>query len=128
MFASALCLAPAGTCHLCALLVPHSRASVLPGRDPLYTSGSSDFTPGDPDFVAATQEIPLDYLVLEARGACSPGSYGTVTFGERVFGRIPLPRHCIDRRLKDTPTHSEKESYLLVMGFVLRGSLLLWHT
>lgn len=40
-------------------------------------------------FVATTKGTPLNYL--EARGACIPGSLGSVKQKDRVLGRLPAP-------------------------------------
>lgn len=39
--------------------------------------------------MSCAQGSPLDLLALEARGACDPGSHGTVNIGESVLGRSP---------------------------------------
>ena len=65
-------------------------------------------------FAAATQGTLFDCLALESREACVPGSHATVTIGETVLGRLPLPEHCTDSRLKHTPRFSEKEADLLI--------------
>ena len=57
---------------------------------------------GDPVFVAATLDIPLDHLALEARGALVPGSHDTKTIRETAFGRIPLSGHSTHSRLEHT--------------------------
>lgn len=56
----------------------------------------------------------LDHLALEAKMACVPGSHGTVTMGDTVPDRLPLPGHRTDSRLKQTPSLLEKEACLLV--------------
>lgn len=47
-------------CHLCTLTLPCSRAPLPPRREHLHSSS-------DPIFVATTQGIPLDHLVMEVR-------------------------------------------------------------
>lgn len=77
-------------------------------------SGALVFTHGAPAFVATTKGTTLNFLALEAREACIPGSHGTGTIRETVPGRLPLPGCCTDSKLKHTPSISEKEAYLLV--------------
>ena len=60
------------------------------------------FMLGDSVF-AATQKTPFNQLELDTRGACIPGSHGMVTIRESVVGRLPLPRHCTESRLKTPP-------------------------
>lgn len=47
------------------------------------------FMSGSPVFVATTQGMLLDYLALEAGGACIPGFFGTTAIGETILGRLP---------------------------------------
>ena len=42
---------------------------------------------------AATQETPLDHLVLRTRRACIHESHRTVATGEMVLGRLPPLGH-----------------------------------
>ena len=72
---------------------------------------------GDPVFMFATQRTPLDHLALAVRGACVPGSHGTVTIGETVLGRLPLSGHHTDSWLKHIPSLSENVAYLFVQEF-----------
>ena len=39
--------------------------------------------------------------------------YNVRNIRETVFGRLPLPRYCTDRSLKQSPSLSVKQSYLL---------------
>ena len=75
---------------------------------------------GDLVFVAVTQGKPLDRLALEAGGLEFLGAMG-LTVRETGLGRLPLPGHCADRRLKQTPSLSEKEAYMLVQELWSEG-------
>lgn len=44
-----------------------------------------------------------------------------LTFRETVLGRLSLPGHCKDRRLKHTISLSKKEAYLLVQDLWPEG-------
>ena len=77
---------------------------------------------GDPVFVAATQGKPSDHLALEAGGLVFLGPMG-LTIGETVLGRLPLPGHCTDSKLKHTPRLSEKEAYMLVQELWSEGQV-----
>lgn len=68
-----------------------------------HTSCDPIFMSGDPAFVAPTQGMPLDCLVLEGDGICVLGSHGTVIIGDSVLGRLPPPGPHADSRLKHTP-------------------------
>lgn len=59
-----------GSYHLCAHPLLSSRVPVSPGRELSHTSGALIF-------VAASQGMFLNCLVLETREACVPGSMGT---------------------------------------------------
>ena len=84
-------------------------------------SGAPVFISGALVYVAAAQEIPLKCLALVARGACVPGSHGTVAIGETVPRRLPSLGYCTHSRLKQTPSLSLKEAYLFVLEFWLCG-------
>lgn len=57
---------------------------------------------------------PLDFLVLRAR-ASVPGLHGTITIRKTVLAKLPPLRHCIDSRLKHTPSIPVKKNNLLVL-------------
>lgn len=63
--------------------------------------------------MAATEGTPLDHLDLKARGACDLGTHEIVTIRGTILGRLPLPGHCTDSRLKHVPSVSEKEAYVI---------------
>ena len=66
-------------------------------------------------FAAATQEMPLQCLALDAGGRAAGvlGSPRIATTGETDCGRLPPPGHCTDSRLKHSPHLSEEQAYLL---------------
>lgn len=61
------------------------------------------FTSGDLVFMAAMQGTPQSHLALEVRRTCVPESCRAGTFRDSVLGRLPLPGHFTDSRLKHTP-------------------------
>ena len=67
-------------------------------------------------FVVAPQGMPLDCLVLMASRACFPEFHGMVINREMVLGKLPLPRHCADSRLKHIPSLYVIEVYLLLLA------------
>lgn len=50
----------------------------------------------------------------EGQGACVLGSHGAVKIRETVLGRLSLPGHCTERKLRHSPSFYQKEAYLLV--------------
>lgn len=66
-------------------------------------------------FVAATQRILLDYLILEGMEACVPGSHWALTIRETFLHRLALPGHCPNSGLKYNSRLSVKKVYLLVL-------------
>lgn len=105
----------------------------LSRRPPLSFSGlvcgpsSSTHVTGALVFVAVTQGTPLDYLALETRGACIPGPMGLYKL-EAVFGRLPAPRHCMDRRLNTLSFFLSKRLGGLSWTFSTEDKLQVWHT
>ena len=93
----------AGRCHLCAILLPHSKSLVPPGNKLVHPSGV-------PIVVAAAQGIPLGCLALVARGAYAGGTHKTVTNGKRVLNQLPCPRHN-KRQLTGMPSLSVRKVY-----------------
>ena len=61
------------------------------------------FISGVPVFVAASQEIPLECLALEARGSCAPGYHGNVTIGDS--SRLTTTPRALHR--EQTETHPQ---------------------
>lgn len=51
-----------------------------------------------------------------------PGYHGTIEIRETVCGRLPHPRHCMDRRLKHTPSLSEIRVLLACFGSLAIGA------
>lgn len=84
------------------------------------------FIAGDLVLAVADQGIPLDHLALVAKGACVPGSHGTVTIGEMGCDRLLPLGHHTDSWLKHTPSLSVKEPTCLSWSFRLRGRLQAW--
>lgn len=74
-------------------------------------------------FVAATQRLPLGHLALEAQGTCISRSHGTTAVSKIVLGKISLPGHCTDNRLKHTSGHTKNRPIFLSRTFDLRGRL-----
>lgn len=70
--------------------------------------------------MSCAQGSPLDLLALEARGACDPGSHGTVNIGESVLGRSP-PHGAAQIADKHTSGLSMKEAYLLALELQPKG-------
>lgn len=80
----------------------------------LHVLGAQIFMPSVLVFAAAAQKTSLDLMALEARGACIPGSYGTVIIRQTFLSWLPRPRVLTDKRLKHTLSLSLKEAYVLV--------------
>lgn len=74
-------------------------------------------------FAAATQEMPLQCLALDAGGRAAGvlGSPRIATTGETDCGRLPPPGHCTDSRLKHTPSLLVKRVHSLVLEFQPEG-------
>lgn len=70
-------------------------------------------------FVSAAQSIRLDYLTLVASSTYIFESHGTVTNEETVLGW--LPQGIAHSRLKQTPSLSVKEAYLIVLELQQEG-------
>lgn len=101
---NAICVLPicpmsASGYHFLALLL-YCIVLLSSGEEVLHNTGALVFTFGDMIFTAATQRKTCDQLV---RGACIPGSQGTVTIIETVLGRLPFPGHHTDSRLNTLP-------------------------
>lgn len=79
------------------------------------------FMSGNPGFVASTKGTPLDCLVLEAKGSCSPGPR-IARIKEIVLGRLLLPGHCTDSRLKYTAVFLKRKPNYLYRSFDIRGN------
>lgn len=77
-----------------------STAPVFPRGKLLHMSGAPVFMSGDLGFVAATQEMPFAHLSLEVKETFILCSHMTVRSGKTVLGRITLPEHCMDSKLK----------------------------
>lgn len=65
-------------------------------------------------------------LVFGGQGSCGLGSHRTVTIGETVLDCLEVVLdyhswHCIDCRLKHTPSLYVKETYLLVQDLGSEG-------
>ena len=116
-----LCLIPASRHSIHALPLLPPREPVSPRRELLHTCGVQVFIYGAPVSVAATQGLPFDYLALEARGACNPGSHRTVTIRETVLSTLPPPGHSTESRLKHSFSLSVKEAYPLVQELQPEG-------
>ena len=66
-----------------------------------------------PVFVVAAQEMPLDRWFLVARGACGPGSHGTVTIKERESSWLATTSGALHRQQPETRPYSFSERALL---------------
>lgn len=124
-----------GGCHFCTPFMPHSSQWIpspcFPTAGLLSTSISYRGTYTHIwcfVFVDAMQTIPLDYLALVSMETCIPGSHGCVTIGETVLDRLPHTEHCIDSRLKYTPSILWKRLTCSFWSFSIRGRLQIWHT
>lgn len=71
-----------GQCYFRTLYLPYSRVPISPGGELLHISGASEF-------VAATQEMNNDFLVMVASGVWIHGWHGTVTKKEKILSRLP---------------------------------------
>lgn len=98
-----------------------------PRGELLHMSGTLVFMSGDPVFMAVPQRTPLDCLTLEAKQSCIPCPT-TATIRETVLGRLPLPGHYTDSRLKYTPVFLRKRPICLYRSFDLKGRLPVWQT
>lgn len=81
---------------------------------------------GAPAFMAVTQGSPSITEHSVTSRACVPGSHGTLTIQGMVLGRLSLPGHCTDSRLKDTPSLCDRPTCLF-RSFSLRDRLLVWY-
>lgn len=63
----------------------------------------------------------LSRLAQVSRGTCIPGTHGTITIEETIFGRLPPPGHCTDSQLNHTLSLPVKKAYLLVLDFQPKG-------
>lgn len=64
--------------------------------------------------------MPCNCLSLGASGVVIPGSHGTVTTGDAVFGQLPSPGHSTSRK-KPIPSFSVKKVYLLGLELQAEG-------
>lgn len=64
-------------------------------------------------YVATTQGMTLDHLLLVAREANKPKSHRTI--GEIVLGWLPSSGHCTGQQTETHPSLFVKETYLLVL-------------
>lgn len=71
---------------------------------------------------AATQRMPLNHLALVARGACIPGSHGSVAIEEIVLERLSSPGHFADRRLRHNAQYFCEGGLFACLGASARGS------
>ena len=92
-----------------------------------YLPEGSLYTSGVWAFIAATQGMPLDYLALEASGACVPGAQRTVRIGETLLGRPP-PRALHRQQTETSPVFLGKRTICLSRSYSLKGKLQVWHT
>lgn len=61
------------------------------------------------------------YPALVTQGACVLGFCGIVTIGETALGRLPLPQHCPDTKLKHIQSFCEKDLFTCP-GDLARGA------
>lgn len=117
-----------GGCHF-ALSLCHAQSARISRRGALIGAWYPGvILSGAPVFAVAMQGTALEYVVLEARGTCVPGSHGTVTIRGTILGRLPPPGHCTDSKLKHDPSLPLKDAYLLSWSFSLKDRLQVCHT
>ena len=99
----------AGRCHLRALPLPCSSSPVTPEKECIPSSGT-------PILPAEAHGTNLGCLVLVTNGACTSGSHGSPTKGERFLKQLPPPEH--KRQQTKVPSLSVKEAYYLIFKAV----------
>lgn len=93
--------------YICALSLPCSRAPVSPGGECLCISGTLIF-------VAATQRMPLDHLALVPGGLMFLDPTRLLQ-SDSFWQTATPPGHCMDKRIRHTPSLSAKEAYFLAL-------------
>lgn len=108
-------------------LTPHTIATACPAlagqpsTPPSCTRATACLTTAGRD-VQPSRGTLLEHLDLLARGDYISGPHGSKTFGETDLGRLQPPGHCINSRLKHSPSICVKMPIFLFWSLSLRTS------